>query len=51
MASYVKIEIFPKKLVELNKNLGVPVFCFFVFAFLGVLCILIQAYFCSICLS
>ena len=51
MASYVKIEIFPKKLVELNKNLVVPVFCFFVFAFLGVLCILIQAYFCSICLS
>ena len=44
MASHVKIEIFPKKLVELNKNLGVPAFCLFVFFyFWGVLCIMIQA--------
>ena len=35
MASYVKIEIFPKKPVERNKNLGVPFFVSLFFAFLG----------------
>lgn len=51
MAYFVKIEIFPKKPVERNKNLGVPVFCLFVFCISGRFFALIQAYFCSVCLS